>query len=91
MGFDFGGDPEELKRDGASVSDKIPGVKMYGASIIAQCMMNAETHAGFWAMKAGYPEVVDPLKPDEEAKPAEEAKPDEEAKPAEEAPAAAEE
>ena len=29
IGFDFGGDPEELKRDGASVSDKIPGVKMY--------------------------------------------------------------
>ena len=66
IGFDFGGDPEELKRDGASVSDKIPGVKDCGHHLHdrADASMNAETHdMDSGTMKAGYAEVVDPLKP----------------------------
>jgi len=86
MGFDFGGDPEELKRDGASLSDKLPGVKAFGNSMVAKMMSDPDTHNMFWNMKGGYAEVIDPL-----AKPDEEANPDEEPKPDEEAPAAAEE
>ena len=86
MGFDFGGDPEELKRDGASLSDKLPGVKAFGNSMVAKMMSDPDTHNMFWNMKGGYAEVIDPL-----ARPDEEAKPDEEPKPDEEAPAAAEE
>ena len=86
MGFDFGGDPEELKRDGASLSDKLPGVKAFGNSMVAKMMSDPDTHNMFWNMKGGYAEVIDPL-----ARPDEEAKPDEEPKQDEEAPAAAEE
>ena len=86
MGFDFGGDPEELKRDGASLSDKLPGVKAFGNSMVAKMMSDPDTHNMFWNMKGGYAEVIYPL-----ARPDEEAKPDEEPKPDEEAPAAAEE
>ena len=86
MGFYFGGDPEELKRDGASLSDKLPGVKAFGNSMVAKMMSDPDTHNMFWNMKGGYAEVIDPL-----ARPDEEAKPDEEPKPDEEAPAAAEE
>ena len=82
IGFDFGGDPEHLKQDGVSLSDKIPGVKQFITSIMAKSMMDADTHNMFWGMKAGYQEVIDPLAPAADA-PAADA-------PAEEAPAAEE-
>ena len=74
IGFDFGGDPEHLKQDGVSLSDKVPGVKEFTTSVIAKMMMDADTHNMFWGMKKGYQEVIDPLALAEEAPAAEEAK-----------------
>lgn len=79
IGFDFGGDPEHLKQDGVSLSDKIPGVKQFITSIMAKSMMDADTHNMFWGMKTGSQEVIDPLAPAADA-PAEEAPAAEEAK-----------
>ena len=79
IGFDFGGDPEHLKQDGVSLSDKVPGVKQFITSIAAKMMMDPDTHNMFWGMKKGSPEVIDPLAPAADA-PAEEAPAAEEAK-----------
>ena len=63
MGFDMGGVPENLKKDKASLSEKVPGFKEFLTSIIVNLMTVPDVHDQFWGMKAGYQEVVDPLRP----------------------------
>ena len=63
MGFDMGGDPEELASTKCSISEKVPGNKDQVTSMLCASTWNAEANAGVLGMNAMNPCIFDPIAP----------------------------
>ena len=63
IGFDMGGDPEELASTKCSISEKVPGNKDQVTSMLCASTWNAEANAGVLGMNAMNPCIFDPIAP----------------------------